>query len=333
MTARNSWRWAVATATAIAIVTVLGAYLMVRNHASLYGNDYFLWGLFTAASIAYVVAGLAIVRLAPARVIGWLCLLIAGALELSLSLTQYAIYGLKTDAASLPFPGLAAVIASTMPLITLTGIILVLHLFPTGHPVGPWWRVFVAMTILSQIVVAVTTLLSTDPVTDVWSDELSHAGVTATNPIGVSGIRSDGLPAKITILLFVVGAVAAVTSLFVRRRRATRDERLQLRWLAAVAGAAAVWIVVMLPVTIASPNGPVGSIFWLVITPLVALGPPIAIGIEIVKYRLFDIDVVIRKAVVVTIVAVALTGLYLAVLTLATSAACRGSWLAWRCSR
>ena len=318
MTARNSWRWAVATASAVAIVTALGAYLMVRNHASLYGNDYFLWGLFTAASIAYVVAGLAIVRLAPARVIGWLCLLIAGALELSLSLTQYAIYGLKTNPASLPSPGLAAVIASTMPLITLTGIILVLHLFPTGHPVGPRWRVFVAMTILSQIIVAVTTLLSTDPVTDVWSDELSHAGVTATNPIGVSGIRSDALPAKIAILLFVVGAVAAITSLFVRRRRATRDERLQLRWLAAVAGAAAVWLVVMLPLTIASPNGPVGGIFWLVITPLVALGPPIAIGIGIVKYRLFDIDVVIRKAVVVTIVAVALTGLYLAVLALAT---------------
>ena len=171
---------------------------------------------------------------------------------------------------------------------------------------------------LSQIVIATTTLLSTDPVTDVWSDELSHAGVTATNPIGVSGIRSDGLPAKIMILLFVVAAVAAITSLFVRRRRATRDERLQLRWLAAVAGAAGVWIAVMLPITIASPNGPIGAIFWLVITPLVALGPPIAIGIGIVKYRLFDIDVVIRKAVVVTIVAVALTGLYLAVLTLAT---------------
>jgi signal transduction histidine kinase len=75
----------------------------------------------------------------------------------------------------------------------------------------------------------------------------------------------------------------------------------------------------MFPIALLTdPNGLAGTIFWIVVTPLVALGPPAAIGIGIVKYRLFDIDVVIRKTVVVTLVGFTLTALYLAVLALAT---------------
>jgi signal transduction histidine kinase len=65
---------------------------------------------------------------------------------------------------------------------------------------------------------------------------------------------------------------------------------------------------------------PLSSVFWIVITPLVALGPPIAIGIGIVRYRLYDIDVVIRKTVIVAVVGFILTVLYVAVLAAATLA-------------
>jgi signal transduction histidine kinase len=144
--------------------------------------------------------------------------------------------------------------------------------------------------------------------------------VSAANPIAIDGLHGLGPVLDVlTFVLYIVGAAGAVISLFVRRRRASSVERLQLRWLAAVAGAAALWILVMVPLMLlTNPEGPVGAAFWIVITPLVALGPPAAIGIGIVKYRLFDIDVVIRKALIVTIVAVALTTLYLAVLALAT---------------
>jgi signal transduction histidine kinase len=125
-------------------------------------------------------------------------------------------------------------------------------------------------------------------------------------------------------LLLAIASVAAVASLFVRRRRATPDEREQIRWLAFVGGAAVAWILVMLPIMLLTdrPNedGPAGMLFWLVITPLVALGPPIAIGIGIVRYRLYDIDVVIRKTVIVAVVGVTITVLYLLLLAVATLA-------------
>jgi signal transduction histidine kinase len=313
------WRLSLAAAVAIGAVTAFGIYLMWRNRAFEYANDYFLFALFSAASAAYVAAGLAIVRKAHAHVIGWLCLMVAAALQLSLSLTQYGIFGIRTNPGSLPSPSFALVVARMMPLFTLGGIILILHLFPTGRPAGQRWRPFLWLSVACSTVMAITALLSSAPITDVWSDELSHAGVSATNPVGISAVSTNGPVPAVVLVLFTVGAVAAIASLFMRRRRATPDERLQLRWLAAVAGAALIWITVMLPIMLVTdPEGAVGALFWIIITPLIALGPPAAIGIGIVKYRLFDIDVVIRKAVLVTVVAVALTTLYLAVLALAT---------------
>jgi signal transduction histidine kinase len=320
VTAERQRRLAVIATIAIGAITALGGYLMGRSWSIEYGNDYFLWGLFTLASAAYVLAGLAIVRGSQVRVIGWLCFLIAAALELGLTLTQYGIFAIRTSPGSLPFPGFALVIASTTPLLSMTGIILILHLFPTGRPVAGIWRWFFAATIVAQVLAALQALTSSGAITDVWSDELSHAGVSAANPIAIEGLRGLGPVLEVlTFAFYIVGAAGAVVSLFVRRRRASSVERLQLRWLAAVAGAAALWILVMVPLMfLTDPEGPAGAAFWLVITPLVALGPPAAIGIGIVKYRLFDIDVVIRKALIVTIVAVALTTLYLAVLALAT---------------
>jgi signal transduction histidine kinase len=320
MTGRRAERVASAVAGAIGVVAVSGLILLLLNRRATYGNDDLLFGMFTATTVAYTVAGVAIVRRAPAHVIGWLCLATGFVLELGVTLTQYGLFAIRTQPGSLPAPALGLVVASATPLLTLTGILLIVHLFPTGRPVGPRWRWPVGATIAGQTIALVVTVLLTERVTDVWSDELSHAGVGVLNPLAVgAGGDVAGWLNVVGVLLFVTGAIGAVVSLFVRRRRATSDERRQIRWLAAVAGAALGWIVLMLPVMLlTSANGPAGVAFWLVITPLVALGPPAAIGIGIVKYRALDIDVVIRKTVVVAVVAFALTLLYLGVLALAT---------------
>src|SRR4029077_9501481 len=88
--------------------------------------------------------------------------------------------------------------------------------------------------------------------------------------------------------------------------------RTQLRWLGLVAGFAFAWTAVVLPLTHGS------GLYWIVITPIVALGIPIAVGIAIVRYRLLDIDVVIKKTVIFGVVAAVLVALYLAVIALAT---------------
>jgi signal transduction histidine kinase len=315
VTAEREHRLAVIAAIAIAVITALGAYLMWRSAALQHGNDYFLSGLFTATSAAYVAAGVAIIHRAPVRIIGWLCLLTAASLQLGLALTEYGIFALGTEPGSLPAPGVALLVAGMTPFLTLTGIVLILHLFPTGSPVGPRWRVFVAATIAGEALAIAQAIVSPNRITDVWSDELSHAGVSADNPFGIQAVGRFGDAVFIVILvLFVIGAAGAIASLVVRRRRASREERQQLRWLTVVAAASGIWIVVMAPIMIATgQEGVAGGIFWLVITPLVALGPPAAIGIGILKYRLYEIDVVIRKTVVFGVLAAFITAVYVAI--------------------
>jgi signal transduction histidine kinase len=306
-------------AVAIAVVTVVGAVLLWANRGTVYGNDYFLWGLFTTTTVAYTISGYAVVRRAGNR-IGWLALAIALALELGLTLSQYGLYALATSPGSLPGPGYALAVAEGTPILAVTGIALIVHLFPTGRPIGRRWAPFAVLSAVAGLVSAIGTAVTEHRIVDIWSDELSHAGVSARDPFGVVNLGSlepilDGIIAA----AIGIGAVAAVASIVVRRRRAGVEERAQLRWLTTVAGAAAIWIVLWIPLlAVVDPDSAYASIFWVVATPLVSLGPPIAIGIGIVKYRLFDIDVVIRKTVIVTVVAVALLVVYLGVLALAT---------------
>jgi signal transduction histidine kinase len=111
-----------------------------------------------------------------------------------------------------------------------------------------------------------------------------------------------------------LGGILGVASLFARRRHADSQTRAQVRWLTYIVVAAVAWIAVMLPVTqIFGPNVVLDGVFWLVVTPLLSLGIPIAIGIAIVKHRLLDIDVVIGKTVVFGGLAVFITLVYVGV--------------------
>ena len=140
----------------------------------------------------------------------------------------------------------------------------------------------------------------------VWADRLERLGIRLPSPPGIPGFAPVGEALQLLAgIALVVGFVASIVALFLRRRRADAETRVQLRWLGYVAGATLGWIVVMLPLLAISPeDSPLGGIFWWVVTPLVAFGVPAAIGIAIVKYRLYDIDVVIQKTVVFTVVAV-----------------------------
>ncbi len=313
-------RAAVLVVAAIGVITVGGAALLGANHDVVYGNDYFLWGLFTATTTAYAMSGYAIVRRAPHNRIGWLALALAAILELGMTLTQYGLFALATRPGSLPAPGYALAVAEGSPILVLTGIVLIVHLFPTGHPVGRRWTPFVIVTAAAGTIAVIGTAISRHEIRDIWSDELSHAGVRVANPFGIVGnMLIDPAADAILGLAIGIGAAAAVASILVRRRRAEPEVRLQLRWLTTVAGACGGWIMLSIPALgIFGQNGAAGAVFWLVATPLVALGPPVAIGIGIVKYKLFDIDVVIRKTVVVAVIAFTLTALYLGVLALAT---------------
>jgi signal transduction histidine kinase len=299
-TGRGSRVLAYVLTVVVVVLWVLGGFLLSLNRHVIYGNQWFLWGLFTLTGIAYVVAALAIARRHPGNAIWWLFFVIAIALALGRVMPEYGIYAIRTAPGSLPNPALVLALVQPTPVVALIGILLVIQLFPDGRPVSRRWRALVWLTVGVTIVGVLAQYLTPHRIMDIWSDDLDHAHVTAVDPLGVDALRSIAhVAGTVAGLLAVVVFFLSVASLFVRRRKADPVQHTQLRWLAYVVGLAAAWIVIVFPLAlITGQNGPLAGIFWLVATPLVALGIPISIGIAIVRHRLFDIDVVISKTIV-----------------------------------
>jgi signal transduction histidine kinase len=299
----------------VGALVLADAWLLFANRSALDADAPFLFGMFAATSVTYAVSGILILRQRSSNPIGWLCLWVALALIAGLPMTEYGVHALVVDPGSLPRPDLVLAFAEPTPGLATTGIVLLLFLFPTGRPTSGAMRIAFITTVTAIAVLAAAVLLTPGRILDVWAGRLSTLGISVDKPLGVSPMRTVGpVLIRASGAVVAVGAVLAVTSLLLRRRRAGSEERAQLRWLTYVIGTAAAWIVVMLPLAfVLGEDSAVTQLFWIVATPLVSLGPPIAIGIAIVKHRLYDIDLVISKTVVYGALAAFITLVYFAI--------------------
>jgi signal transduction histidine kinase len=319
MTQRPGRGWTPARATvlldvAVALLLAAGIALLVANRAVFDANTAFLFGLFGATAAAYAAAGTLIARRQPSNPIGWLFFAMAGLLIAGLTATEYAIHALAVDPGSLPAPAIVLALAEPTPMLFLVGLVLVLYLFPTGRPTSGRWRLAALVTIGAAGLTAALIVASPHTIINIWADRLEAAGVRVRDPLGVPALRGlgGGLLAAAGWTA-VAGGIVGVVSLFARRRTADATMREQLRWLAYVVGVSAAWIAVVLPAATLTHSLVVESIFWLVATPLVSLGVPAAVGVAILRYRLFDVDVVINKTFVFGALAAFITIVYVAI--------------------
>jgi signal transduction histidine kinase len=240
--------------------------------------------------------------------IGWLMLAIAAAFAVAGLTDEYVTYALVTHPGGLPAPSIAAWINGISSIFILAPVLIILLLFPTGHPLSPRWRIVVITLMADAAVLLLAGVLTAGPI------DSDHA--TVDNPTGIPSLRPE-----IDVVNIVAGVVlaaiviAAFVSLVLRYRRAEEHERQQLRWFAYVAAAALVFLVIAIVGQSSSVAGDVGFYGFFV---TVGLGIPIAIGYAIVRYRLYDIDLVVKKGVTFSLVALSLTGLYLAFVAVAT---------------
>ena len=186
----------------------------------------------------------------------------------------------------------------------------VLFLFPDGHLPSPRWRWFAWAIAIGMAVGSVAILLAPGPLTDV-----GQGGIE--NPFGIEALRTVTSVATAAIVAVPIGICGAAASLVVRRRRSGPTERLQIRWLASAAIVLAVVYAGAMAVSLASEVGWEAGGGWITVLQTVAVMLfgllPIAIGIAVLRYRLYEIDVVIRKAVIVTAIAAFVTIVYAAV--------------------
>jgi hypothetical protein len=252
--------------------------------------------LVSVANLAFPLVGALIVSRQPQNTIGWL-LIVPSLTNLLDPFIRAQIVGV-TYPSSHPsiFFWLAVYLSNTTWLFAIFPVFFIALLFPTGKPLTPRWRWAVAYAISLLII-----FFSFAFFDKTLAPDASLYGVdwSIPNPLGFFDTSGDETLFSIWLAGMVVLALLCVVSIILRYRRAGSVERKQINWLLYAVGLfGAFYIPYMLLQAW-------GQDFWAVLVDLFFMTIPLAIGIAILRYRLFDIDLIIRKTLQYTL----LTGL------------------------
>jgi hypothetical protein len=280
--ARLAWSlWALAFA-----LTTLSLVLLVLN-LSHPGTHVFDWWLGNALVVIDATVGAIVASRRPENPVGWLLCLAGVTISTSSFASQYAIYALLARPGSLPAgEALAWIAAWQLPI--MNGIpVLYLLLFPTGRLPSRRWRPVAWLTVAFVIVGVVLSALSPGAY-------LGSLG-PIRNPLGIEGLTAIYKAVFFTMAPLLIGA--AVLSVFVRLRRSVGIERQQLKWFAYAVAAFAVGIILVSVITVVD-TPPWFERAGVAFFTLAGAAYPVAIGIAILRYRLYDIDRIINRTLV-----------------------------------
>ena len=283
-------------------------------------------GVYFVAIVAFATVGAFVVWRRPGNDIGWVFLAIGAVVAVRVAAAQYAEYSLLLRPGSLPngevVLSLGEAVSTTM--FVLLGLALLL--FPDGRLPSRRWRKVLWIMGAAALFGMAGLGLRPGPFPDAEEFE------AFSNPLGVG---SDPEPFDALgglAWLFVTAGVLWCGIAMVRRmRRAHGIERLQLKW---IAFAASIFAAAFLVISITFFAGLSGTNIDLLRNGVLGLGVctiPIAAGIAILRYRLYDIDVVINQTLVYGALTATLAVIYLGsvlLLQLALSGVTEGSSLA-----
>ena len=297
--ARIAWALlALDLALLIAAVVLEGSYPQGDDDAV------FIYGGI-ALVLGYGGVGALISSRHPRNAVGWLFGAIATGFAVTAFADEFVTRGLATGSDTMLVP--LAWLNSWAFVIPLVAVPLVLLLFPNGRPPSPRWNILLWAIVGLGAIAALGFIVSPLPLE-------TPEGFHLANP---TAIRSA--PWLGDLLLTVGGwgslaaAIASLIALIVRFRRSSGDERQQIRWLAYVG---LVGLVVMVATFASEPFEAINNLLFFLFFVILAVGIPAAIGIAILKYRLYGFDLVIRRTLVFGALAAVITAIYLGVVVL-----------------
>jgi signal transduction histidine kinase len=249
----------------------------------------------------------------PDNSLSWLVLGIGATIGLGAVLGSYAGYAVHGGIGG-PHLGLIAESLSNPMWVPIVGlpVTFLLLLFPDGHLPSSRWRWFARILAASLAIVYLTIVLSPGK----FGDE---AGSFANfrNPLGVEALRAVLSVAIVSLAMLPIGIIGSLVALVRRFRRSSGIERLQLRWLVTAATIVAILYTIALLIGFAGSWAVNDQPRWMTVLQNVAVFSfgliPIAIGVSVLRYHLFDIDVVINRALLFGALAVFIAIVYLGV--------------------
>ena len=280
-------------ALSVALLTAAEVLAVLAGTSVGFGFNVFIW----AIALVFGATGSLVASRQHQNPIGWLFLVGAVSAGLASLSGTYADYYLA-DRKGPQLLGEAAAIygdLSWMPFILLPATFL-LALFPDGHLLSPRWRSVAWCAAIGMAGSFVVGLMKTGPIAD-------HPQLTS--PFAVDNPLIGPLEG-LTLVLIAIGMVGSSISLVLRFRRSHGEQRQQIKWLA-LAGTIAVVTIVVGVITYDILGERVADGLMM----LSIMGLPAAAGIAILRYRLYDIDVVINRTLVYGVLTAMLAGVYL----------------------
>lgn len=252
---------------------------------------------FPIAALTLVAVAELIGRRHPRHLVGWMFLLLGLAAEVLFVDQNYGLYGTLTNPGGVPGAGTAMWVSSWSWALPVSALVVALLVFPDGRPIDRrWWAV--AWAALAAGVL--------------------QGGADAYRAPFVPGLILDsplGTPLPLDVLnvvsaagalLWAVALIAAGASLFVRFRRASGPERQQLKWVAYGSAIASLGLIIGSAAYAVPELNAIGA----VAASCAFLLIPISAGFAILRYHLYDIDVVIERTLVYGALSAAVAATY-----------------------
>ena len=255
--------------------------------------------------VAYATVGALVAARRPRNAIGWIFCVIGLALALVAASSGYADHTLYGDGGGLPGGELAAWLSEWLAILTVFAAPCFLFLlFPDGRPPSRRWRPLLWLLAAAAAAAFLAEAFSPGAVS-----EFSYPGLE--NPVAVEGtagevlgwIRDQGDGVAI------VASLLSIAAMVVRFRRSQGLERLQLKWVAYAAAVTAASFGVSFVLPDAVPGVVNDGVFFLGIAGFAAI--PVAAGIAILRYRLYEIDRIVNRTLVYAALTASLIAAYL----------------------
>ncbi len=293
-------------------VLAVAAVAVALSNGAASGNADIRGALAQALVPAVALAGVGalIASRVPRSPIGWL--LLAGAVTGVVPgvLTQYELHTLVVAKGSLPGADWAAWTSNFFGSFQFPGIVtLILLLFPDGRLLSARWRAVLWATVANSAANVIIGFLDAAPI------QVVAGGPSVPNPLLLAHLHGIEM-GPVGYVLFIGGmatVLLAALSLLLRMRRREGLEREQVRWVLYPLGLGVSISIAYTVIGLVIPAVQVNLVNNAIVTLCFGVGFPAAVAIAILRYRLYDIDVVISRTLVYGSLAALITGVYVGI--------------------
>jgi signal transduction histidine kinase len=299
----------------VAVLTVaalLGAISLTIGDTTTTSGDIPAVIMFAVGIIGMASVGALLTSRAPGNPVGPLFQLTSATIGLSILASEYSSSA-YSNLPGLPAGPLVTELGNLMIPFGLVSLLSTFLLFPDGHLPSRRWRP-VAWLLIASGIVGLFNIAVVEQTTSI------DVGISVENPFAVDALSTWTWMAAVWGVLLAAATIPSLVSVVVRFRGSQGEERQQIRWLA---WAAALFLISLVAVLVTAVlAGPTGSsvandIAFFALIGSATVGLPLASAVAILRYRLYDLDLVVKKAAVYTIVAIVITVVYAVALAIA----------------